>query len=457
MMKRLTLILVLPAYLAPIYLSPVYAMLETDPHAGHEQTMQSSTHENDLSPQTYSQVEADKVSQATVFKYVCPMHPQIVRDHEGVCPICGMQLVKQAFEQSESAPQIAVAQSNADGLKQGLAIRTNVVQKTTLWKYIPTFGKVVADESKVVHIHPRAAGWISDLAVRSNGELIEKGQLLYRLYSPEIVSAQQDLLLAIQSRQRLGKQANSLVTSAKVRLQLLGVSPSVIQQIERHNKTIHQVPIYAPQSGVVGDLAVQNGMYIQPQTELMSIADLMSVWVEADVLPLQQAWIKPGLSANITSESYPNQRWESRIDYIYPVADPKTQALRVRLPLMNHDEHLKPNMLMDVELYGGPKRQVLAIPLEAVIDDGVNKRVVRQTDSGQFEVLELTTGMETNGIVEVLSGLNEGDKIVVSGQFLIDSESQIKANLRRLMSSQSSNSDANKSPTAPMTSSHSSH
>jgi Cu(I)/Ag(I) efflux system membrane fusion protein len=364
------------------------------------------------------------------------MHPQIIRDHEGVCPICGMDLIKQGFKQSSAPPQIGLDSpaSGTKGLSLGLAIRTTEVQKTTLWKFIPTFGKVVKDESKLTHIHPRASGWMSDLQVRADGESINKGALLYRLYSPEIVSAQQDFLQVIESRQRLGNRAADLIESAQIRLELLGLDASVIKQIKAQRKIIHEVPIYAPQSGVVSDLGVQEGMYIQPKTELMSIADLSTVWVEAEVLPLQQAWIKTGVTANLTTDAQPGRRWESAISYIYPETDLKTQALTVRLPVMNEQQRLKPNQFMDVELYAGPKSNVLAIPLEAIIDDGRHKRVVVKTPSGTFKSLEITTGMQSDNIVEVLSGLSEGQTLVLSGQFLIDSESQIQSNLRRLLS-----------------------
>ncbi|MGM0542064.1 MAG: efflux RND transporter periplasmic adaptor subunit [Pseudomonadota bacterium] len=370
------------------------------------------------------------------FKYVCPMHPQIIRDHEGVCPICGMDLVKQAFKQSGGAPQVTISDSasGVKGLSLGLAIRTTDVQKTTLWKYIPTFGKVVMDESKLSHIHPRASGWMSDLQVRADGESIKKGALLYRLYSPEIVSAQQDFLQVIQSRKRLGNSATALIESAKIRLELLGLNSTVIQKIRRQRKVIHKVPVYAAQSGVITNLTVQEGMYIQPETKLMSIVDLSTVWVEAEVLPLQQAWIKAGITANLTTDAQPGRRWESAISYIYPETDLKTQALTVRLPVINENQLLKPNQIMDIELYGGPKHNVVAIPLEAIIDDGMSKRVVVKAESGAFKSVEITTGMQSDNIVEVSSGLNSGQTIVLSGQFLIDSESQIQSNLRRLLS-----------------------
>lgn len=401
------------------------AMSSQDAHAGHTAEVQDGMADRPA-------FEEDSEAQ---FKYVCPMHPQIVRDHEGTCPICGMELVKQVFEQQAQTPKISAGGQAGQGLKQGLAIRTAPVQKTTLWKYIPTFGRVVVDESRLSHIHPRASGWIRDLSVRSNGEQVKKGRLLYRLYSPEILSAQQDYLLALQNRH---SGSDSLKQSAKTRLTLLGIGPETQRQIRRRGRPLDYIPVYAPQDGVVSDLKVQNGMYVEPKTELMSLADLSSVWVEVEVLPLQQSWLQAGLTVNLTSGAYPNRRWENTIDYIYPLADAASQAVRVRVPLANPKGILKPNMLMDAEIYGGPKRDVLAVPLQAVIDDGQTKRVVKQLEDGRFEVVEVATGMETQGVVEVLSGLSRGDRIVVSGQFLIDSESQIQSNLRKLMGSASS-------------------
>lgn len=421
---------------ATVMLSSVVFPVSAAQEGGHSEDEEHDQIVTEESTELPDLVASENDSANPLFKYVCPMHPQIIRDHEGVCPICGMDLVKQAFKQSSGAPKITISDSasGVKGLSLGLAIRTTDVQKTTLWKYIPTFGKVVMDESKLSHIHPRASGWMSDLQVRADGESIQKGTLLYRLYSPEIVSAQQDFLQVIESRKRLGNSAAALIESASIRLELLGLSSSVIKKIKRQRQVIHKIPVYAPQSGVITNLTVQEGMYIQPETKLMSIVDLSTVWVEAEVLPLQQAWIKTGITANLTTNAQPGRRWESAISYIYPETDLKTQALTVRLPVINENQLLKPNQLMDIELYGGPKHNVVAIPLEAIIDDGKSKRVVVKTDSGGFKSVEITTGMQSDNIVEVGSGLSAGQTIVLSGQFLIDSESQIQSNLRRLLS-----------------------
>jgi Cu(I)/Ag(I) efflux system membrane fusion protein len=388
-------------------------------------------------PSKAQPLELGADSSNEIFKFICPMHPQIIRDHQGICPICGMDLVKKKFDISAQSPVIGVNKIGADGLKQGLAIRTTRVQKTTLWQYIPTFGKVVPNKNNVVHIHTRSIGWLSDLGVVSEGDYINKGELLYRLYSPEIVSAQQDLLLALQNIKRQGNKAQPLLNSARNRLKLLNLSDVVIKLIEKGKKVINDVPFYAPQSGVAVELIVQNGMFVNRNIQLMKLENYSSVWVEAEVLPLQQQWVKKNLSVNIETDAVPNHRWESSIEYIYPIIDSKTQALKIRLPLANQDSLLKPNMLVNVEIYGGPKHEVLAIPQEAIIDDGQQKRVVVQQADGKFSVQKVVTGMVSRDIVEIYSGLNENDKIVISGQFLIDSESQIQSNLRRLLTTPS--------------------
>lgn len=409
---------------AHIWAEPTMEM-DMDHHASHP-----SSDPNALSS------SKERVSENQSFQFVCPMHPQIIRDHEGTCPICGMNLVKQAFETEVETIQMNkmsdhVMSDMGSGVQQSLAIRTAKAQKVTLWKYMPTFGRVVADETKVIHVHPRASGWISDLTVRTNGDAIQKGELLYRLYSPEIVAAQQDYLQILQNQNRHGKKVQTLLHSAETRLQLLGVADQTLNQLKRTEKLIYKVPVFASQTGVVSELSIQSGMFVQPQTELMSLTDLSTVWVEAEVLPLQQQWVKPNLTTEIRFQSFPERYWEGQIDYIEPVTDAITKALKVRITLPNEALALKPNMLADVIIYGGPKRNVLAIPFEAVIDDGETQRVVVQATSGSFQVKTVSTGMQTQGLVEILSGVTEGDLIVTSGQFLIDSESQIKANLKR--------------------------
>lgn len=399
-------------------------------HSAHE-----ATHENAHAHAIANPSTAQEMPDATVADslYSCPMHPQIVRQHEGTCPICGMKLVRmQMTAPQDDVEQQAMNRAQPAGLQQDFAIRTLKAQTQTLWKYMPTFGRVVADETKVVHVHPRASGWISDLSVRNDGDAIKQGQMLYRIYSPEIVAAQQDFLQVLNSQKQMGKQAQAILDSAKMRLQLLGLSDATIQQLTNNQKAILKVPVYAPHTGYVSHFKVQPGMYVQPQTELMQITNLATIWVEAEVMALHQAWLKKGLTVEIRTPAYPGKSWESTIDYVYPIADAVTQAFKVRIPLENDAQLFKPNMLVEATIYGGPKRDVLAIAQEAVISDGDVQRVVVVNPKGGFRVKDIKTGMQTRGVVEVLSGLQVGEEVVVSGQFMLDSESQIQANLRRL-------------------------
>ncbi len=363
---------------------------------------------------------------AETVKYVCPMHPQIVRDHPGTCPICGMTLVKKIFKEEQGAPSVKVGTGSGQGEKQGLAIRTATVRRVTLWKYLPTYGTIQVDESRLVHVHPRASGWIEHLAVRVEGETVEEGQLLFRYYSPDIVAAQEEWLLALKQGSR------RLAEAAERKLRYLGVDHATLKAIRRRGRVQETVPVHAPQGGVVQHLKVEPGMYIRPVDEVMQIADLSRVWVMAAVYPQQQQWIALNKSVEVRVPGVPDRYWEGFIEQIYPDVDPKTRTLRVRATLDNRDGVLKLGMPVQAVIYGGPKRNVLAVPESALIQLPDEIRVVKVMQDGSFKPVPVVVGMRTKGLAEILSGLEEGDRIVTSGQFLIDSESQLQANLNKL-------------------------
>ncbi len=363
---------------------------------------------------------------AGTIKYVCPMHPQIVRDHPGTCPICGMKLVKKAFEQEAGAPSVKLGAQQAGGEKQGFAVRTARVRRTTLWKYLPTYGVIEADADRLVHIHPRAKGWIEYLAVHADGERVKKGQLLYRYYAPDIVAAQEEWLLALKQGR------HPLARGAARKLRYLGLDSKTLQQIRKSGRVLSEIPVYAPITGVVQQLKVQQGMFITPATELMQLADLSRVWVRAQVYPQQRQWVAVNKSVEVHAPGYPNRYWEGLVDYIYPELHPVTRTLQVRTTLPNGDGALKLGDPVRVVIYGGPKRNVLAVPESALIELPDEIRVVKVLPDGGFKPVPVQVGMRTRGLVEIASGLAEGDEIVTSGQFLIDSESQMQANLQKL-------------------------
>lgn len=365
-------------------------------------------------------------------KYVCPMHPQIVRDEPGTCPICGMDLVKKMLDpMTGKHPEVRLSSA----VVQTMGVRTAKVERGALRKHIRTVGRVEYDETRIAHVHPRAEGWIEGLKLRAEGEPVTKGQELAALYSPEILSAQVDFLIALEpgSGVRWDK-----VDKARNLLRLLDVPDPIIRDIERAKETRNTVPVLAPIDGIVTKMVAREGMFVTESSEMFTIADLSQVWVMVDVFEHQIAWIEPGLHAEISVPAHPGRKWEGLVDYLYPDLDPKTRTLRVRLVFPNPELSLKPNMFADVVIFGGPKPDVLKIPREALIVTGERETVVKALGDGRFQPVDVVSGMQRGDEVEILSGLSEGDAIVVSGQFLIDSESSLQASFMRMEDTQAS-------------------
>ena len=365
-------------------------------------------------------------------KYVCPMHPQIVKDEPGTCPICGMDLVEKLLDpMTGKHPEVALSPA----VIQTLGVRTAKTERGTLWKYIRSVGRIEYDESRLAHVHPRAPGWIETLELRAEGEPVKQGQQLAELYAPDILSAQVDFLL---SRDRGGVSGRPLsADKARNILRLLDVPDDVIRDIERTGEPRNRVPVRAPIDGVVTKMMARDGMYVTESSEMFTIADLSQVWVMVNIYEHQIDWLAPGLTAEMTVPARPGRTWEGKVDYLYPELDPQTRTLRVRLVFDNPGLILKPNMFADVVIYGGPKRDVLKIPAEALIVTGERSSVVKALgpddgQGGRFQPVDVVIGMQRGGEVEILSGLDEGDEIVVSGQFLIDSESNLQASFRRM-------------------------
>ncbi|WP_256870992.1 efflux RND transporter periplasmic adaptor subunit [Shewanella sp. Scap07] len=367
-------------------------------------------------------------------KYVCPMHPHVISDEPGSCPICGMDL-EQVSTSGQAGEEVVVGVNG--GMQQALGMRSETVERGTLWKLVKTIGTVEYNENAIGHVHTRVTGWIETLHVHNVGQRVKKGELLYELYSPELVNAQDDYMQAKDYLKQDKNRGNVLLKKARQRLELLGVNDATIKQLERTGETIYRVPFYADQDGFVSQLTVRHGMYVQPGDTLIEIVDLSSVWVIADVFENEQSWLEQGRPVEITSSAQGLFDLESSIDYIYPELDPVTRAMRVRIKLDNPNKMLKPGTLVDVKLFGGPSRGVLSVPTEALILTGRENRVVVQRDDTRFASVPVKVGIITQGHAEIIEGLNEGDKVIVSGQFLLDSEASIQGTLQRLSGSNS--------------------
>ncbi|MBW8185314.1 efflux RND transporter periplasmic adaptor subunit [Shewanella nanhaiensis] len=401
--------------------------MPTDEHAGHSHQAASTP-----AGAVFNAAEPASLNDGGSIKYVCPMHAHIISDVPGTCPICGMNLEKVEVGGSSKDIQIDVS----GGMQQALALKVARVEKDTLWKFVQTVGQVDYDESQINHIHARVNGWIEKLTITSVGDKITKGQLLYEIYSPELINAQDDFLLAQDTVKRAGKDANyqDLVRKAGLRLELLGFQPYQIKALAKSKKTQYRVPFYAKSDGIVKALNVRDGMYIQPATEVMSVVDLSKVWVIADVFENEQSWLAVGQKAEISVPAMGIKDIEGEIDYIYPELDPVTRSLRVRIVVSNADIELRPNTLAKIGIFGGPNEDVLVIPQEALIQTGKENRVIVKLEDNSFTARKVTVGMLSQGKAEIKEGLAENERVVTSGQFLLDSEASLKGSLMRLSS-----------------------
>ncbi|BAJ00178.1 heavy metal efflux system protein, putative [Shewanella violacea DSS12] len=380
----------------------------------------------------FNSAKPTSLNDGGTIKYVCPMHAHIISDVPGTCPICGMNLEK--VEVSGSSKEIQIHVSG--GMQQALALKVAKVEKDTLWKFVQTVGQIDYDESKINHIHARVTGWIEKLTIKSVGDKITKGQLLYEIYSPDLINAQDDFLLAQDTLRRTGKNSGyqDLLKKAGIRLELLGFNKSQINTLKKSKKTQYRVPFYAKSDGIVKELKVRDGMYIQPATEIMSIVDLSKVWVIADVFENEQSWLEVGQRAVVSVPAMGFKGIEGKIDYIYPELDPVTRSLRVRIVVQNHKLELRPNTLAKIDIFGGPNADVLVIPQEALIQTGKENRVIVKLENNSFTARKVTVGMLSQGKAEILDGLDEGELVITSGQFLLDSEASLKGSLMRLTS-----------------------
>lgn len=353
--------------------------------------------------------------------YVCPMHPEIVsKDSTATCPICGMDLVL-----AESGGESGVV-SLSPNVVNSLGVRTSVVKRKTLYRRIDSVGYVSVDENSIRTVNLRTEGWIERLAVNTVGERVKKGQLLLEVYSPKLVNAQEEYVQA----KALGNDV--LIKASSERLRALGVSRKQIQRLKTKKNVQQNIKIYATDDGVISELNVREGMFVKPSKALINMVDLSSVWLLAEVFERQADWVKVGQRAEAYLPYMPDKTWEGMVEYVYPSIDLKTRSLKVRLRFDNPDEQLKPNMYANVNLFAKPKRKVLSIPREALIRTGNEQRVIVDVGDGKFMPMKVRVGMETDTRVEILSGLAEGDRVVTSSQFLIDSESSMRASLSRL-------------------------
>lgn len=391
--------------------------------------------------QTAPQAAVGQSGGETVIHWTCPMHPQIIEDEPGSCPICGMDLVQKEYPASEvSADSVPTADQQAARPKapsfpavsvapitvQHMNVVIEMAKERELAETIRTVGTVGYDEDLLTHVHSRTKGWVERLKIASVGATVKKGDVLLEYYSPDIVAAQQDYLVA----QRRGM--SDLIESTRARLELLDVPAPVIDSIRRQGKVQRTIPLLAPQDGYVAEINLREGMYITPGLDLYTIARRDQVWVNVDVLERRMQAVSEGQRAHMRVDGLPGREFEGTVDFVYPELDPQSRTLRVRLAFDNADGLLRPNQFAEVTLTPAKIPAVLTVPSTAIIPAPGGARVVVRTGEGRFRPIAVKTGVEADGYIEIVSGLQAGEQVVASGQFLIDSESNVQAAFSRL-------------------------
>jgi membrane fusion protein, copper/silver efflux system len=389
----------------------------------------------------YTRWRLDKASQPTVSRqerrilyYHCPMHPDYHSDHPGDCPICGMRLEPVYASAPSATPQPPGQIHISPERQQLIGVRLGEASLASASRIIRVVGKVAMDETRVVKIHPRVDGWIEGVSADFLGQLVQKGQPLLKIFSPELLATQQEYLLALRSQEIMqhssmsgvAAQSDSLVQAARRRLELWDLNEAQIEELHHTQKPSATVTLYSPASGYVIARNAYDKQRVTPDTELYTVADLSRVWVMADVFENDVPSIAMGQSARIVLTYAGGKSYQARVNYIQPSIDPATRTLKVRLEVDNPGTVLKPEMIADVEFrVSTPPR--LVVPSSALLDSGLAKIVFIDRGNGYFEPRQVETGDEFDDKIEIRSGLAPGERIVTSGTFLIDSESQIKA------------------------------
>ncbi len=317
---------------------------------------------------------------------------------------------------------------------QNIGVRTTVVARRTMSHVINTVGRVDYDETRLYRMHPKTEGWIEELQVDTTGAPIRHGDILLSIYSPQLVSTQQEYVLALNNLKTLQDSsfedvrtgAAELVDNALERLRLMDVAEHQIEELRRTLQVRKELHIHAPAAGIVINVGVREGQYVTPRDELYAIADLRKVWVLVDIYEDELPWVRVGDEAEMTIRAAPGEAFTGRLTYIYPYAERATRTVKARLEFENSEFLLKPDMFADVTIQAGARREAVAVPAEAIVRSGLREQVFVLRGPGKFEPREVTIGVSSDGWTEIRDGVAPGEQVVVSAQFLIDSESKLR-------------------------------
>ncbi len=417
--------------------------------------------------------------------YSCGMHPDIIEKEPGNCPICGMKLtpIKNTTSKEKKKPgerkilywrapmnpneiydapgkskmgmdlvPVYEDEGGASGVVtvdgsvlQSMNVKMDVIKSKSLSPVIYTNGYLDTDETKEYSVTTKIDGWIENLYVNYTGQKVKKGQKLVDIYSPDLVAAQQELLTALNYN-----SGSSVLENAKRKLELFDVSKEEIDNLIKTKKVKKYVTLYAPFNGTVITKNVLRGDKIKAGKEIMKVANLNSLWLMADIYERDLDKIKTGNDANIYFTYKPGKVYKGKISFIYPTVDPVTRTVKVRINLDNRNNELKPSMFANVEIFGNKLEKLPVVPETAVIRRGKSNIVILSLGDGKFKPVEITLGQYSQGYYQVLNGLKENDMIVVSGQFMLDSESSLRAAVKLFSSAKNEMNERKKDETMDM-------
>jgi len=380
-----------------------------------------------------------------VIKYwQSPMDPTYIREKPGKSPM-GMDLI--AVYEDEEDEGSGDDENHPGTVKiksefiQTIGVRSQKTKKRDISREISAVGTVEPNEQSIKHISPKISGWVSQMFIDTEGAEVQKNEPLLSLYSPELVSTQEEYLLAIgfykelenSTFKSITKNSKKLIGSARRRLKYFDVPEHQIREIEKTGKIYKDLHIHSPYEGVVTKLKVRPGMHVKPGMLLYEITDLSSVWIYADLYEYEIPWINVNDKVEITLTALPGTLYTGKITYIYPYLNKKSRTIKVRIEVENNNLLLKPDMFANVKIYADLKKDRLTIPTEAILFSGEKKVVLIMASGGKFYPQEITIGVGSGKYTEVLSGLKENDEVVTSSQFLIDSESKLNEVLEKML------------------------
>src|SRR3989338_1090669 len=382
--------------------------------------------------------QAEKKKERKMLYWTDPMIPGFKSDKPGKSPM-NMDMVPVYADEEEVAAGIVKIDP---ATVKSINVRTEKVIKKPLHRSIRTTGRIDYDERKITHIHTKIQGWVEKLYIDFTGKEVNKGDVLLEIYAPELVTAQEEYLLALEYEKSLkdskteevASGAKFLLESARKRLQLFDVPEHQIKELEETRKPKKTLHIHSPTHGIVVQKNLLQGMFVTPETHIYVITDISKIWVYADIYEYEVPWVKVGQPVEMTLSYFSGKLFKGVVSYIYPYLQAETRTVKVRMEFYNPDWELKPDMYANVKLESKIAESAILVPAEAVIRSGVRDIIIVSKGEGVFEPRDVKVGVDTgDGYLQILEGVKAGEDVVTSAQFLIDSESKLKEAVSKMM------------------------